>query len=227
MNITKLALICTALTMPVALADPASEARDKAALSQEDITKGFEKHEQGAKKLSTEQDELSADVQDLIDEQTDDEVIKLLREIEVIMADATDLLEQKKTDGATIATETEVIEKIFEAAKKKQQKGGGEGGQKSMESMLQMLQNMMNGGQDVGEGKEPGKEPGKGGDQPGQGGSGGGEAGGKTGAPDNTAENAERRVPKNSGSAGSALPREFQKAMDAYNKGAAQKSTKP
>ncbi len=41
------------------------------------------------------------------------------------MADATDMLESQDTGGATIATETEVIEKIFEAAKKKQQKGGG------------------------------------------------------------------------------------------------------
>ena len=58
-------------------------------------------------------------------EQTDPEVIKLLRELEEIMADATDQLEATKTDGSTIAIETEVIEKIFEAAKKKQQKGGG------------------------------------------------------------------------------------------------------
>ena len=97
-----------------------------------------------------------------------------------------------------------------------------------MGSMLEMLQNMMNGGKDVGEGQEPGNQPGgKPGDQPGQGGSGGGEAGGKTGDPDNTAENSTRRVPKNSGSSGSSLPREFQKAMDAYNKGATEKSKKP
>ncbi|MEJ6571743.1 MAG: hypothetical protein QNL39_07135 [Akkermansiaceae bacterium] len=126
MKITKLTLICTALSMPVVLADPASDAqaKAKAPVTKEEIAKGIAKHGTGAKKLSTEQDELSADVQDLIDEQTDDEIITLLREIEVVMADATDLLEHKKTDGSTIATETEVIEKIFEAAKKKQQKGG-------------------------------------------------------------------------------------------------------
>ena len=44
------------------------------------------------------------------------------------MADATDLLEQEKTGGPTIATETEVIEKIFEAAKKKKQQRKEEGG---------------------------------------------------------------------------------------------------
>ena len=34
-------------------------------------------------------------------------------------------LRQPKPTASTIAIETEVIEKIFEAAKKKQQKGGG------------------------------------------------------------------------------------------------------
>lgn len=88
----------------------------------------LQQHGEKAQLLSLEQDELSADVQDLIDEQTDPEVIKMLREIELIMADATDLLDQKNTGGATIATETEVIEKIFEAAKKKQQNQKKDGG---------------------------------------------------------------------------------------------------
>lgn len=110
----------------------ADENVDRAAaddkLTKQAIADQLEQHGEKAQLLSIEQDELSADVQDLIDEQTDAEVIGLLREIEVIMADATDLLEQKNTGGETIATETEVIEKIFEAAKKKQQKqqeGGG------------------------------------------------------------------------------------------------------
>ncbi len=123
MKLTKLTLLCTALATPAIFANPADD-HVKSPLTKEEVSQGIQKHSEGAKKLSAEQDELSADVQDLIDEQTDAEVIKLLREIEVIMGDATDLLEQKKTDGATIATETEVIEKIFEAAKKKQKKGG-------------------------------------------------------------------------------------------------------
>ena len=123
MKLTKLMLLCTALATPAIFAEPADE-NAKSPLTKEEVAQGIQKHSEGAKKLSDEQDELSADVQDLIDEQTDAEVIKLLREIEFIMGDATDLLQQKKTDGATIATETEVIEKIFEAAKKKQQKGG-------------------------------------------------------------------------------------------------------
>ena len=94
----------------------------------ENVQQALKQHGEKAQSLAIEQDELSADVQDLIDEQTDAEVIGILREIEVIMADATDLLEQKNTGGATIATETEVIEKIFEAAKKKQQNQKKDGG---------------------------------------------------------------------------------------------------
>lgn len=96
--------------------------------SKQSIIEALQQHGEKAQLLAMEQDELSADVQDLIDEQTDAEVIGLLREIEIVMADATDLLDQKNTGGETIATETEVIEKIFEAAKKKQQnqqQGGG------------------------------------------------------------------------------------------------------
>jgi len=93
-----------------------------------DMAKAIEQHGQKALLLALEQDDLSADVQDLIDEMTDAEVIGLLQEIEIVMADTTDLLEQKNTGGETIAAETEVIEKIFEAAKKKQQNQKQDGG---------------------------------------------------------------------------------------------------
>ncbi|MGJ8677751.1 MAG: hypothetical protein ACSHX0_09560 [Akkermansiaceae bacterium] len=184
----------------------------------EEIANIVDKHQKGAKKLAYEQDDLSADVQDLIDEQTDAKIINLMREIEIVMADATDLLEQKNTGGATIATQTEVIEKIFEAAKQKKQSGSGSQPEnQNMDSMLQMMENMMNSGKDLGEGKEmqEGKGEGNGG-----GGGSGGSANGTSENPDNTELSEERRVPKNSGNTGSVLPKEFQKAMDAYNKGA-------
>lgn len=202
-----------------------------------EVAEGLEKHGSGAKKLAGEQDNLSADVQDLIDEQTNPKMIELLREIEVIMADATDLLTEKNTGGKTIATQTEIIEKIFEAAKKKQQQnqqqqqqqdgqpqqGQGQGG--NMQSMLEMMQRMMDGGRDLGEGQQPGQEKGKqAGDKPGQGNGSGGASGGNSGDPDRTAENDTRRVPRSAGTSGTTLPREFQKAMDAYNKGADKKS---
>lgn len=71
----------------------------------------------------------------------------------------------------------------------------------------------------MGQGEKPGEKPGKEGDQPGQGGQKGG------GDSANTASNGaakgktgERRVPKAAGQSGTALPSEFQKTLDAYNK---------
>ena len=119
----------TAITSITCLANEPSNKKETATEAiEENVQQALQQHGEKAQSLAIEQDELSADVQDLIDEQTDAEVIGILREIEVIMADATDLLEQKNTGGATIATETEVIEKIFEAAKKKQQKQKKDGG---------------------------------------------------------------------------------------------------
>ena len=119
----------TAITSITCLANEPSNKKETATEAiEENVQQALQQHGEKAQSLAIEQDELSADVQDLIDEQTDAEVIGILREIEVIMADATDLLEQKNTGGATIATETEVIEKIFEAAKKKQQNQKKDGG---------------------------------------------------------------------------------------------------
>lgn len=119
----------TAITSITCLAnEPSNKKETGTEAIEENVQQALKQHGEKAQSLAIEQDELSADVQDLIDEQTDAEVIGILREIEVIMADATDLLEQKNTGGATIATETEVIEKIFEAAKKKQQNQKKDGG---------------------------------------------------------------------------------------------------
>lgn len=81
----------------------------------------LKKHSEESKVVAKDQDELSADVQDLIQDQTDKKVIDLLAEAEKLMGEATELLEAKKTGGNTIAIETEIIEKIFEAAKAKSQ----------------------------------------------------------------------------------------------------------
>ena len=119
----------TAITSITCLAnEPSNKKETGTEAIEENVQQALKQHGEKAQSLAIEQDELSADVQDLIDEQTDAEVIGILREIEVIMADATDLLEQKNTGGAPIATETEVIEKIFEAAKKKQQNQKKDGG---------------------------------------------------------------------------------------------------
>lgn len=177
----------------------------------------LEKHAEGSEKLADEQDELSADVQQLIIEQTIPQVIELLTEVEGIMDETTDYLADLSTGGETLAAQTEIIEKIHAAAKAKQQKGGqGEAGS----AMMDMMERMMGKKEGEGEGKE-GKKPG---DKAGQGQTGESDetnslAGGATGG---AAE--ERTVPKAGGTAGKALPAEFQKALDAYNRGLEGKS---
>ena len=171
------------------------------------------KHREGSSKVADRQDELSADVQQL--------AIELLNEVEKIMDEATDQLAESNTDGTTLAAQTEVIEKIHEAAKEKQkQQGSGQSGSAMMDMMERMMGKTPDADKD-GKGKGKGDKPGaKGGE--GMTGlsdaaneAGGGETGGKSEA---------RRVPKASGGAGRVLPEEFSKALDAYNRGAEQKT---
>jgi hypothetical protein len=172
-------------------------------------------HQEGATKVAGHQDELAADVQQLTLEQTVPEVVKLLNEVEKIMDEATDKLTAADTGGDTMAAQTEVIEKIHAAAKAKQkQQGSGSSGS----AMMDMMERMM--------GKSPEGEPkaqGKDGEPNPDGG--GGVSGLSNAA--NTATDGQgsgkseaRRVPKASGNAGRALPEEFRKALDAYNRGA-------
>lgn len=200
-----LALICTLATITQAADEPS-------------IGEKIAQHQEGAEKLSDRQDELAADVQQLIIEQTNEKVIELLESVEDAMDEASEHLLERETGGKTIAAETDVIEKIFEAAKERQ-KQQSQDSQESGETgsaMLDMMQEMM------GQGK-PADQPG---DQEGEGeGSQGGE--GQTGD-SNSANSAnggatggkeeERRVPKASGKAGQSLPREFQDALDDYNR---------
>lgn len=173
------------------------------------------KHRDGSAKVADQQDELSADVQQLTIEQTVPQVIELLNQVKEIMDEATDKLAAFDTGGTTIAAETEIIEKIHAAAKEKQkQQGSGQSGS----AMMDMMERMMG---KKPEGDKPGK--GQGGDKGGEGATGlSDEANGPTaGQVDGKSE--ARRVPKAGGSAGHALPEEFRKALDAYNRGAEQK----
>lgn len=181
--------------------------------------------EDGSMELAEAQDELSADVMELVEDQTVPKVIELLEEVEKIMAEVTDDLVEAETGGPTLAAQTEIIEKIFEAAKQKQQssEGSPEDSQESMGAMLDMMERMM--------GKEPGEQEGKGegegeGEKPGE------SAGeGMTGDSDSknngvngesSGDADERIVPKGSGPAGRALPGEFRKLLDAYNRNTAE-----
>lgn len=174
-----------------------------------------EKHREASARIADQQDELSADVQQLTIEQTVPKVIELLSSVEVIMDEATDNLAASDTGGKTIAAQTEIIEKIHEAAKERQkQQGSGQSGS----AMMEMMERMM--GKDP-EGDQKGKNKG---DQPGD--EGGGGVNGSSDAANETADGTGggksdiRKVPKASGGAGHVLPEEFRKALDAYNRGA-------
>ncbi len=52
-------------------------------------------------------------------------MIQLLEEVEEIMAEVIGSLDETNTGGETIAAETEIIEKIFEAAQQRAQQSGG------------------------------------------------------------------------------------------------------
>jgi len=174
------------------------------------------KHQQGAAKVANDQDELAADVQQLTIEQTIPKVISLFKEVESIMDEATDWLAEYDTGGRTLAAQTEVIEKIYEATKERQQQqGSGKAGGAMMDMMEKMLEQ--------GEGKDGEKKAGKGkkpGDQGGQGMTGGSDAANDpTAAGGGDGKSKVRRIPKAAGTAGHALPEEFRKALDAYNRG--------
>lgn len=171
-------------------------------------------HSKGSIKLADEQDELSADIQQLVIEQTIPPVIELLGQVEEIMDETTDYLLEGKTGGETIAAQTEIIEKIHAAAKKRQDEGEGGG---SGSAMMDMMERMM--------GKKPGDQQGQGkkgdkpGDQAGQGSTGESDTANEAQAGDNAGKVEARTVPKASGTAGRPMPDEFRKALDAYNRG--------
>lgn len=109
-------LFCLALSLP------GVRAEEPKTIS---LPEAMAKHQKGSEVLAGDQDELSADVQELIEQQTSEEVIQLLEQVEELMAEVTGSLDEADTGGPTIAAETEIIELIFEAAKKKQQSSGG------------------------------------------------------------------------------------------------------
>lgn len=210
---------CIALSFGLSLAN-AEPLIDKADLGTELIPS--KKHAQGSEEVAVDQDELSADVSQLILEQTNPKVNELLGEVENIMDEATEMLIEHNTGGATIAAQTEIIEKIHEAAKEKQKQSGCQAGG----AMMDMMEKMM--GQGQGQGQKPGQGQGQ---KPGQGqGQGQGNGGqGQTGDSDTanteqrdvgTGPDETRRIPKASGNDSIAIPEEYRGAFDAYNRGA-------
>jgi hypothetical protein len=175
------------------------------------------KHRDGSSRLATEQDELTADVQQLVLEQTVDKVIELLEEVGDAMDDATDRLEEHDTGGATIAAQTDVIEKIYEAAKERQKQSSGSE-QSPGGAMMDMLERMMGKTPDVDKQSKDGKPA----DQGGEGVTGESDAANDRTGGDAAGKVEERRVPRASGTAGRPVPAEFRDALDAFNKGSEQ-----
>lgn len=85
-----------------------------------------------------------------------------------------------------------------------------------MGSMLEMMKGMMGQGQGQGEGEGKGDKESNNGGEGQEGSSDKPSDKTKTGLADNTKE--ERRVPKNTSAPGKNLPREEQRALDAYNR---------
>jgi len=193
------------LLLPLALMGVALAADDP------ELAEKIERHQTGSKDLSERQDELAADVQQLTIEQTHPKVIELFRQVEDAMDEASELLWERETGGVTIAAETDVIEKIYEAAKERQKQQGG--GSCSGGAMLEMMERMMGKGEKPGQGEKPG-------DTGGEGMTGESDAANSGVAGAVSGQTEERRVPKGAGTAGKALPGEFRDALKAYNRGA-------
>ena len=187
------------------------------AAEEETREQNLAKHQEGSAKVADDQDELAADVQQLVIEQTMPKVIGLLDQVKDIMNESTDRLAKADTGGETIAAQTEIIEKIHAAAKEKQSQGqGSKPGSAMMDMMERMMGKKPDGDKSPGKGKKPSDKGGGGvtGDSDTANDATGGLSGGKTEV---------RRVPKAAGAASLDIPEEFKKAFDAYNRGAEKK----
>jgi hypothetical protein len=122
MKKTTLAAMASITAIAISHADPPATAETKE-LTETAKAKAIVEHQEGAEEVSIDQDKQSANTRELIMEQTDQKVIALLKEVEILMGKATDSLEDGDTGGDTIAMQTEIIEKIYEAAKQKQSGG--------------------------------------------------------------------------------------------------------
>ncbi|MFT6864328.1 MAG: hypothetical protein ACJAVK_002893 [Akkermansiaceae bacterium] len=211
MKANLLTVIAFAGSFATGFADPAPGELGQSP-SEATKAKALVAHQDGSEKVSIDQDKQAANAQELIFEQTNTTVIELLTKVEILMAQATDRLEDGNTDSDTIAMQTEIIEKIYEAAKEKAQSSPGPS-QPSMGAMLEMMGQMM--------GKEPGKDQDLKSEKGGEGSTGDSDSANTQNKGKSNGENGEeRRVPRAAGQSGNTLPPEFQKALDGYNKGA-------
>lgn len=175
------------------------------------------------RQLTREQDELQADLTDIISDQTDEQVIELLKKCRISMNDSIDLLELNRTGSATLAAQSDVIERIYQAAKKKY--GEGDNCKKGSAGVMSMLRRMLgmespSGQKDGGNGEEksgnrnPGQKPGEGG-QSGEGAF--ASRPGEPGLSDPNMRGETRTVPKSTGVGSADMPEEFRETLESYN----------
>lgn len=115
--------------------------------------------------LAKRMDDLSAEAQDLAWNHTNPKLAEFLKEIDNAMLDARDLLEAMKTGGDTVAAQQDVLEKIYEAAKKAAQNAAEKQQQQQQQPQPQPGEGQPKPGQQPG---EPGQQPGEPGQQPGK-----------------------------------------------------------
>ncbi len=168
-----------------------------------------------AEELTISQDNLSAGVQELVELQTDIPVIQKLEEVEASMVQATLKLLDQDTGAQTIAIQTDIIEKAYEAAQEKNQSQQGGGASETQKAMMDMLKKML------GKQEQPSSEQsGSAGPAAGQGApdADSAEAGETSTTPDSTFHTGRpRQVPSASPFPGQLLPAEFTDLLDGYN----------
>lgn len=188
------------------------------------------------RQLAMEQDELQADLSDIISDQTNAEVIELLKLCRTAMNDSIDLLEQHDSGSKTLAAQSDVIERIYQAMKEKYESSEDPEAAAGVMSMLQRMLSIPEGGeggqspnkpsQDVNDGGQGDGSPGNSenkhaGSQPGDSQSGGvaaTQSAGKQGQSDPNIKTEERTVPKSSGVGPAEMPEEFRNMLELYNK---------
>ena len=165
--------------------------------------------------LTAKQDYLSGDVQELVELQTQEKVIKKLEEVETNMVQATLKLLDGNTNGETIAIQTEIIEKAYEAAQEKQNSQSSQSD--TDKALMDMLRKML--GKDEkqktsldNEGENSGKSGGQG-----QEGDGNPDQVNPSDKKFSLPTGSRRSVPSVAPTSGQLLPAEFQKLIDDYN----------
>ena len=170
--------------------------------------------EAAAEELTNNQDNLSADVQELVELQTQLPVIEKLEEVEKSMVSATLKLLENNTSQETLTIQTDIIEKAYEAAKEKS-KSQGKGQSDTNKAMMDMLNKMLgkqeakpsrnNSASGEGSGEEPTKP------ESGQ------EEESDNAAQEHQKHGSKRTVPAASAYSGQLLPEEFREHLESYN----------